>query len=56
MYNDEPMLIIPDPIMMLSELPFYNLRDEEFHKETEAWIYNSISSLIESSDLFKVPL
>jgi hypothetical protein len=34
--------------------PFYNLTDEEFYKETGAWIYNSANSLLnESRDLFK---
>jgi hypothetical protein len=32
----------------------YNLTDEEFYKETGAWIYNSVNSLLnESRDLFK---
>ena len=39
--------------MMLSELPFYYLMDEEFHKDTGVWIYNSINTLIMSRDLFK---
>ena len=40
--------------MMLSELPFYNLTDEEFYKETGVWMYNSVNSLLnESRDLFK---
>jgi hypothetical protein len=41
-------------IMMLSELPFYNLTDEEFYKETGVWMYSSVNSLLnESRDLFK---
>ena len=39
--------------MLLSELTFYVLTDEEFIKETGAWVHDSASSLLESRDLFK---
>ena len=39
--------------MLLSELPFYVLSNEEFVKETGAWVHDSASSLLESKDLFK---
>ena len=39
--------------MLLSELPFYVLTDEEFIKETGPWVHDSASSLLESRDLFK---
>ena len=39
--------------MLLSELPFYVLSNEEFVKETGAWVHDSVSSLLESRDLFK---
>ena len=39
---------------MLSELPYYNLTDEQFAKEIGAWVYNSIDNLYaRSKDLFK---
>ncbi|CAB4021458.1 Hypothetical predicted protein [Paramuricea clavata] len=39
---------------MLSELPYYNLTDEQFSKEIGAWVYNSIDNLYaRSKDLFK---
>ena len=39
--------------MLLSEFPFYALSNEEFIKETGAWVHDSASSLLESRDLFK---
>ena len=40
--------------IMLSELPYYNLTDEQFTKEIGAWVYNSIDNLYaRSKDLFK---
>ena len=39
--------------MLLSELPFYVLSNEEFVKETGTWVHDSASSLLESKDLFK---
>ena len=37
----------------LSELPFFNLTNEEFLKETGTWLYHSSSSLFNSKDLFR---
>ena len=39
--------------MLLSELPFDVLSNEEFVKETGAWVHDSASSLLQSRDLFK---
>ena len=39
--------------MLLSELPYYVLTDEEVIKETGAWVHDSTNSLLESRDLFK---
>jgi len=39
--------------MLLSEFPFYALTNEEFLKETGAWVHNSLTSILESRDLFK---
>jgi hypothetical protein len=38
--------------MMLSELAFYNLTDEEFYKETGAWIYNSVNHYLMSPEIY----
>ena len=39
--------------MLASEFPFYALSNEEFLKETGAWVHDSASALLESRDLFK---
>ena len=39
--------------MLVSEFPFYALSNEEFLKETGAWVHDSASTLLESRDLFK---
>ena len=39
--------------MLLSELPYYVLTDEEVIKETGAWVHDSTNSLLESRDLVK---
>ena len=37
----------------LSELPCFNLSNEEILKETGAWIYHASSNLFDSKDLFR---
>ena len=37
--------------MLLSELPYYVLTDEEVIKETGAWVHDSTNSLLESTQL-----
>ena len=38
--------------MLLGELPYYFLTNEEVIKETGAWVHDSTKSLLESRDLF----
>ena len=38
--------------MLLGELPYYLLTNEEVIKETGAWVHDSTNSLLESRDLF----
>ena len=42
--------------MLVSEFPLYTLSNEEFLKETGAWVHDSASSLLESRDLLKILL
>ena len=39
--------------MLVSEFPFHALNNEDFLKETGAWVHDSASALLESRDLFK---
>ena len=46
------LTVQPDTVMLLGELPYYLLTNEEVIKETGAWVHDSANSLLESRDLF----